>query len=331
MRALASRVRLLRPRRPSPAIVLATVALVVASTGTAVAASGLIHASDIATGAVASRAIRDGGVALTDLSSQTRASLAGGTGATGAKGETGSSGAAGTNGHDGANGADGVNGAKGSNGTNGTNGVDGAKGLDGTKGIDGTSGTNGSNGANGPNGANGANGAEGPKGTNGANGANGANGPNGANGANGVDGTNGKDGTDGTNGTNGAKGTDGTNGINGTVKPLAAKQGITALPTGPGATTVVELVVPAGNYVIFAKSELSHTGAGDSVECILKAGATSLDQVAMKTLPALAAIPASMQAVATTVGPATSLTVQCTVAVANGSANFNSLIAIPTA
>jgi len=51
----------------------------------------------------------------------------------------------------------------------------------------------------------------------------------------------------------------------------------------------------------------------------------------MKTLPALAAIPASLQAVVTTTGTPTELTVQCTVAVANGSANYSSLIAIPTA
>lgn len=92
---------------------------------------------------------------------------------------------------------------------------------------------------------------------------------------------------------------------------------------------MVELAVPAGNYVVLAKTQLSHTGAGDSVECALKAGATTLDQIAMKTLPALAAIPASLQAVTTTSSP-TQLSVQCNVLVANGSANFSSLIAIPT-
>ena len=35
----------------------------------------------------------------------------------------------------------------------------------------------------------------------------------------------------------------------------------------------------------------------DSIECLLKSGSTTLDQIAMKTLPALAAIPASLQAV----------------------------------
>ncbi len=261
---------------PSPSIALAFAALFVVLGGSAVAANGLIHAGDIAPGAVTSRAIKSGAVEPRNLSAATRALLAGGPGAAGAKGDTGSSG------------------APGSNGANGPNGADGVDGI------------NGANGANGPNGANGANGANGTDGTNGTNG------------------TNGAKGTDGTNGVNG------TNGTNGTIAPLSAKQGATALPTGAAATTVVELGVPAGSYVLLAKTQLSHTGAGDTVECFLKAGATTLDQIAMKTLPALAAIPASLQAVTTTAS-STQLSVQCNVAVANGAANFSSLIAIPTA
>lgn len=234
---------------PTPSIVLAVAALFVALGGSAVAAKGLIHAGDIAPGAVTSQAIRNGAVEPRNLSTATRALLVGGPGAAGTKGDSGSSG------------------------------------------------------------------------TPGANGANGANGPNGANG------TNGLDGTDGTNGTNGVNG---TNGTDGTIAPLSAKQGATALPTGSPATTVVELAVPAGSYVVLAKTQLSHTGAGDSIECFLKAGATTIDQIAMKTLPALAAIPASLQAITTTASP-TQLSVQCNVAVANGAANFSSLIAIPTA
>ena len=51
----------------------------------------------------------------------------------------------------------------------------------------------------------------------------------------------------------------------------------------------------------------------------------------MKTLPALAAIPASLQAVtvAALADPAERRSATC--AVANGAANFSSLIAIPTA
>lgn len=263
-----------RRRWPTASIVLSGLALFVVLGGSAVAATGLIHAGDIAPGAVTGKAIRSGAVEPKDLSMSTRALLAGVQGVNGAKGDTGTPGSAG------------------------------------------------SNGANGPNGANGANGAEGAKGTNGTNGANGANGPNGANGTNGIDGTDGVNGTDGANGTNGA---------NGTITPLLAKQGLTALPTASPPTTVVELTVPAGNYVVLAKTQLSHTGAGDSIECLLKAGAATLDQVAMKTLPALAAVPASLQAVTTITASPTQLSVECDVLVANGSANFNSLIAIPTA
>lgn len=249
MKRAVKRLRDQRRWLPTPSIVLAVAALFVVLGGSAVAAKGLIHAGDIATGAVTSRAIKSGAVEPRDLSAGTRALLARGPGAAGAEGDSGS------------------------NGTPGTNG------------------------------------------------ANGANGPNGANGTNGIDGI---DGTDGANGVNG------TNGTNGTIAPLSAKQGATALPTGSPATTVVELAVPAGSYVVLAKTQLSHTGAGDSVECFLKAGTTTLDQVAMKTLPALAAIPASLQAVTTTTSP-TQVSVQCNVAVANGAANFSSLIAIPTA
>ncbi len=257
-----------RRRLPTPSIVLAGLALFVVLGGSAVAATGLIRAGDIAPGAVTSTAIRSGAVEPKDLSTNTRALIAGAQGASGAKGDTGAPGNSGSNG------------------------------------------------------------AEGAKGTNGTSGANGANGANGPNGANGTDGTDGIDGTDGTAGTNG---TNGTNGANGTITPLSAKQGLTALPTASPPTTVVELTVPAGNYVVFAKTQLSHTGAGDSIECLLKAGTVTLDQVAMKTMPALAAIPASLQAVTTITTSPTQLSVQCKVSVANGEASFNSLIAIPTA
>lgn len=265
-----------RRRWPSPSMVAASVALFVALGGTAVAASSLIQAKDIAAGAVTSKAIRNGGVQPKDLSTSTRALIQTGAGLTGARGETGSAGA---------NGAPGTNGA---NGANGPNGVDG---------VDGTNGTNG------------------------------ANGPNGANGANGIDGA---DGSAGLDGTDGVDGTDGTDGADGTITPLSAKQGLTALPTASPPTTVVSLTVPAGNYVVLAKTQLSHSGAGDSIDCTLKSGAAVIDQVAMKTLPALAAIPVPLQAVTTTASPSV-LSVECDVMVANGSADFSSLIAIPTA
>jgi len=180
-------------------------------------------------------------------------------------------------------------------------------------------------GAHGAAGANGNVGSTGAAGTPGASGVNGANGPNGANGTNGVDGT------DGVNGAKGENGINGTNGTNGTIAPLSTTQGLVALPTSTSPTTVIQLNVPAGKYVVLAKTELSQTGAGDSVECLLKSGSATVDQAAMKTLPALAAVPATLQAVITATTTPTQLSLQCTVAVANGSANFNSLIAIPTA
>ena len=120
------------------------------------------------------------------------------------------------------------------------------------------------------------------------------------------------------------------NGTNGTITPLSATAGSTALPTASPPTTVVVLEnVPAGRYVVLAKTQLSHTGAGDSIDCALKAGDTTVDQIAMKTLPALAAVPASLQAVVT-VSSTTQLSVECDVFTANGAANFSSLIAMPT-
>jgi hypothetical protein len=295
-----------RERRwlPTPSIALAGTALFIVLGGSAFAARGLIHAGDIAPGAVTSRAIRHDAVEPKDLSASTRALLGGAAGVKGDNGRTGTVGATG------ANGVNGLTGTAGANGANGPNGAEGVKG---------------SNGANGANGPNGANGAEGVKGSNGANGANGPNG------ANGIDGTSGVDGTNGVDGLKGANGTNGTNGSNGTVTPLSAKQGLTQLLTGAPPMIVVELAVPPGNYVVLAKTQLSQTGAGDSVECALRSGVSAVDQVAMKTLPALAAAPSSMQAVITTSASSTLLTVQCSVAVASGTANFSSLIVIPTA
>jgi len=87
--------------------------------------------------------------------------------------------------------------------------------------------------------------------------------------------------------------------------------------------------VPAGTYVVLAKTQLAHSGAGDSIHCNLKAGTATVDQIDMKTLPALAAIPVSLQAV-TTVASSSRLSVECAVLTASGTADFSSLIAIPT-
>jgi hypothetical protein len=175
-------------------------------------------------------------------------------------------------------------------------------------------------------------GTKGDAGVAGNAGAPGTAGAEGANGSNGAAGTAGSDGSAGTNGTNGTNGANGANGTNGTVTPLSATDvGVIPLPTATPPTEIIFLNVPAGNYVVLAKTQLSHTGAGDSVDCWLKAGSTTLDQISMKTLPALAAVPVSLQAAFTTSTSTTRLLVECDVLTANGTASFTSLIAIPTA
>lgn len=74
---------------------------------------------------------------------------------------------------------------------------------------------------------------------------------------------------------------------------------------------MVDLAVPAGSYVVLAKTQLSHTGAGDTIDCMLKAGTANIDQVSMKTLPALAAIPVSLQAVTVTASVPAECRVRC--------------------
>jgi collagen triple helix repeat protein len=257
----------------TPSMVLAWAALFIALGGSAFAATNLINTKDIAPGAVTSEKIKNGAIALKDLSASTKSSLQGGKSETGS---TGNVGASGSPGNVGASGSPGNVGASGSSGSNGANGAAG------------------SNGANGPNGANGS------------------------------------DGTDGTNGTNGINGSDGIDGIDGTIAPLSATAGLTPLLTATPPTVVVDLAaVPAGHYVVLAKTQLSHTGAGDTVDCALKSDTVTIDQVSMKTLPALAAMPVSLQAVTTITSPS-HLSVECDVFTASGTANFSSLIAIPT-
>ncbi len=178
----------------------------------------------------------------------------------------------------------------------------------------------------GPRGNRGVTGLVGTHGDVGANGATGAEGAAGHAGATGAIGTNGVAGTPGTNGTPGAPGT------NGTVTPLAATGGPIALAfgVGPPPTTVVSLSVPAGKYVVLAKTQLYHSGAGDTVTCTLQADVITIDKSSIKTLPALASVAVPLQAVTTVASP-TVLTVQCKVDTASGSADFSSLIAIPTA
>lgn len=98
-------------RKPSPSMAVAIVALVMASTGTGVAAAKYLITS--------SKQIKAGSISLSDLSQDARASLRGQRGATGS---TGLQGPAGTAGSAGASGQPGAAGTPGATGTPGERG-----------------------------------------------------------------------------------------------------------------------------------------------------------------------------------------------------------------
>jgi hypothetical protein len=99
--------------RPSPAIVIAVIALIAAMSGSAVADGVHAVAAKLKKGAVTTREIKDGSVRLADINKKDRATLKGATGAAGAKGDTGAAGAKGEAGTTGAAGAPGAKGDKG--------------------------------------------------------------------------------------------------------------------------------------------------------------------------------------------------------------------------
>jgi len=92
-----------RVPRPSPAMIVALVALLVATSGTAVAASKVLITS--------SSQIKNGAISSADLSKKARKSLAGKTGPAGPAGPAGAAGKDGANGTNGAAGRDGANGS----------------------------------------------------------------------------------------------------------------------------------------------------------------------------------------------------------------------------
>src|SRR5690349_1169133 len=98
-----------RLRLPSPSFVVSVVALVVACSGGAIAAT-----------VITSKNIKNGTIKLGDISSSARKALKGKTGATGAAGATGPRGLTGVAGPPGAAGAAGAAGKDGANGANGT-------------------------------------------------------------------------------------------------------------------------------------------------------------------------------------------------------------------
>jgi hypothetical protein len=90
-----------RIRRPSPALVVAVIALIAATAGNAVADGVTAVAAKLGKNSVTSREVKNGSLTLTDFKAAERAKLKGAdgaTGATGAKGATGPQGPAGPQG-----------------------------------------------------------------------------------------------------------------------------------------------------------------------------------------------------------------------------------------
>jgi Collagen triple helix repeat (20 copies) len=113
---------MLRGRRPSPALVVAIIALVVASAGTATAAGVLIkRSSQVARGAINSGDLaNDRAVNLADLTPAARLALQQEGGPAGPQGERGPQGPAGARGDRGPRGEDGARGSDGLDGVDGT-------------------------------------------------------------------------------------------------------------------------------------------------------------------------------------------------------------------
>jgi hypothetical protein len=124
--------------KPSPALIVASVALVAAGTGTAGAATGVLHIDtrQIDKGAVTNSRLHAGAVGTQKLNASLRRQLAthnavgapGPQGATGATGQTGPAGATGQTGPAGATGQTGPAGATGQTGATGATGSIGATG-----------------------------------------------------------------------------------------------------------------------------------------------------------------------------------------------------------
>jgi len=109
-----------RLHRPSPALVVACIALIVALSGTSYAAvvlpRGSVGTIQLKNGAVTSLKVKDGTMTLIDVAPAERAKLKGDVGAQGLKGERGEQGAKGDKGEQGTKGDKGATGDKGAKG-----------------------------------------------------------------------------------------------------------------------------------------------------------------------------------------------------------------------
>jgi hypothetical protein len=84
-----------RIRRPSPALVVAVIALIAATAGNAIADGVTAVAAKLGKGSVTSREVKNGSLTLTDFKASERSKLKGADGSAGAKGATGATGPAG--------------------------------------------------------------------------------------------------------------------------------------------------------------------------------------------------------------------------------------------
>jgi hypothetical protein len=136
----------LKFRRPTPALLVATVALFVAlGGGGALAATKLmIHTGNIANGAVTNHKLANGAVGLQKLNTHVRSALSkiGGRGIVGTQGPQGAQGPQGQAGPAGPAGATGAQGPQGQTGPQGQPGPQGQAGTNGTDGQDGQDGLN---------------------------------------------------------------------------------------------------------------------------------------------------------------------------------------------
>lgn len=148
----------------------------------------------------------------------------------------------------------------------------------------------------------------------------------GAKGSKGDAGAPGAPGSQGAPGAPGTQGAPGAPGANGVVAPQVATVASKALPTGME-TLVLSKPVPAGTYVVTAKTNLLGLGAPDILDCALSSGDTTVDNVQW-TSTAQARTSVVMTAV-TPASPGSPLRITCNPDEASGSAFSVKLIAIP--
>lgn len=147
----------MRNLRPTPAMLVAIIAVVLATAGGAVAASQLIDGRQIKKGTISAGK-------LTKAAKKQLRGHRGPKGATGAQGEAGPVGPKGDKGDTGATGATGAQGEKGETGAKGDKGDTGETGAQGPKGDKGDTGEKGDTGDTGPQGPEGPEGEKGEKG-----------------------------------------------------------------------------------------------------------------------------------------------------------------------